>query len=334
MTTSLAKSEIGSEIRSEIDSGLRADAASIASVGLANPSSRGASRASSTGFFYASPVSQPPVPGHLRDAARQSLRSRLGASLSGMGWALVGLVLLGVAWSIGALQINELPTPAETLKELISLLSDPFRNAGPNDQGIGLQLGGSLLRVAKGFAAAVAVGVPVGLMMGASRRAWKATNPLIQLLRPVSPLAWFPIWLIVIKNAPNAAVVVIFITALWPIIINTAASAAAIPADQRHVAQVFKFGKRTYLRHVLLPNALPGIITGMRLSMGVAWMVIVAVEMLSGGAGIGFFVWDAYNALNLARVVAAIVLIGATGLLLDVGFLRLGRRVALPGAAS
>jgi nitrate/nitrite transport system permease protein len=147
-------------------------------------------------------------------------------------------------------------------------------------------------------------------------------------------LAWFPIWLITIKNAPQAAIVVIFITALWPIVINTAAGAAAIPPDQGKVANVFRFDKRTYLRHVLLPNALPGIVTGMRLSMGVAWMVIVAVEMLSGGSGIGFFVWDAYNALNLARVIAAILLIGCTGLALDLLFMRLGRRVSLSGGAA
>ncbi len=276
---------------------------------------------------------QPPVPAHLEDVAAQPARERMAAALTGFGWALVGLSVLAAAWALAATRVSELPTPPETFAELGRLLSDPFRNAGPNDQGIALQLGGSLLRVLKGFVAAVVVGVPCGLLMGASRRAWKAVNPLIQLLRPVSPLAWFPIWLIVIKNAPQAAVVVIFITALWPIIINTAASAAAVPADQQHVAEVFRFNKRTYLRHVLMPNALPGIVTGMRLSMGVAWMVIVAVEMLSGGTGIGFFVWDAYNALNLARVVAAIVLIGVTGLLLDVAFLRLGRRVALPGLA-
>jgi nitrate/nitrite transport system permease protein len=291
-------------------------------------------QAVAAGYFRADPVSQPPVPAHLRDIAGRTLRARMGGALTGLGWASVGLGLLGVAWAVAAMRINELPTPAETFAELVHLLSDPFRNAGPNDQGVALQMGGSLLRVAKGFAAAVVVGVPIGLLMGASRRVWKAANPLIQLLRPVSPLAWFPIWLIVIKNAPQAAVIVIFITALWPILINTAASAASVPPDQRNVARVFKFNKRTYLRHVLLPNALPGIVTGMRLSMGVAWMVIVAVEMLSGGSGIGFFVWDAYNALNLARVVAAIVMIGATGLVLDVAFLRLGRRVALPGMAS
>jgi nitrate/nitrite transport system permease protein len=154
---------------------------------------------------------------------------------------------------------------------------------------------------------------------------------LIQVLRPVSPLAWFPIWLVIFKDAGRAAVWVIFITSLWPTVLNTAAGAAAVPSDQRAVARVFKFGKLAYLRHVLVPNTLPAIVTGMRVSMGIAWMVIVAVEMLAsgGGTGIGSYVWEQYNALNLAAMVAAIVLIGITGFLLDLIFLRLGKAVAI-----
>jgi nitrate/nitrite transport system permease protein len=152
---------------------------------------------------------------------------------------------------------------------------------------------------------------------------------VVQLLRPVSPLAWFPIWLIITKNPGKAAVFVIFVTALWPTVLNTAAGAGAIPRDQRNVALVFQFGRMAYLRHVLLPNALPSVVTGLRQSMGIAWMVIVAVEMLSGGAGIGGFVWESYNTGNMAAVTAAIIVIGSLGLLLDAGFLRLGRRVAL-----
>jgi nitrate/nitrite transport system permease protein len=251
-----------------------------------------------------------------------------------MMWAFVGIGTLVAIWAFASTRVADLPSPAATFTELRQLLAHPFHNGGPNDQGVGLQILGSLGRVGRGFLLAVLIGVPIGLIIGASKTAWKAFNPIIQLLRPVSPMAWFPIWLITIRNAPKAAVIVIFITALWPIIINTAAAAAAVPNDQRHVARVFRFSKRTYVRHVLLPNAMPGIVTGMRLSMGVAWMVIVAVEMLSGGVGIGFFVWDAYNALNLARVIAAIILIGCVGLILDLVFLRLGRKVALPGAAQ
>lgn len=255
--------------------------------------------------------------------------SRVRMVFSSAAWAFLGLGTIVALWAIAASHNPDLPSPFATFKELRILLRSPFHNGGPNDLGVGLQLLGSLERVFVGFALAAVVGIPFGMFIGTNRYAWKAANPIIQLLRPVSPMAWFPIWLITIKNAPNAAKIVIFITALWPIIINTAAGASAIPPDQANVAKVFRFNRRTYARHVVLPNALPGIVTGLRISMGVAWMVIVAVEMLSGGVGIGFFVWDAYNALNLARVVAAILIIGMTGLILDFGFLRLARRVAL-----
>lgn len=247
-------------------------------------------------------------------------------------WGSVGLAVVVAGWALASWRVRDLPSPTATYHEMARLLRSPFHNGGPNDLGVGLQLLGSLSRVAKGFGAAAVVGVPFGLLIGASKRAWQAANPVVQLLRPVSPMAWFPIWLIIIKNAPQAASFVIFITALWPIVLNTAAGASGIPHDQRGVAKVFRFGRVAYLRHVLLPNSLPGIVTGLRLSMGTAWMVIVAVEMLSGGVGIGFFVWDAYNALNLARVICAIILIGCVGLVLDLAFLRIARKVSLTEA--
>ncbi len=268
----------------------------------------------------APPADRPPGAG--RDGGLERLRA--------LGWVVVGLAVLGLLWQLASTASPDLPAPAEGLRELWRLVSNPFYDNGPNDKGIGRQLLVSLQRVATGFALAAVVGIPLGLLMGASRRAWQAANPVVQLLRPVSPLAWFPIWLVVMKNPGKASVFVIFVTALWPTVINTAAGAAAIPRDHRNVALVFCFGRMAYLRHVLLPNALPQIVTGLRQSMGIAWMVIVAVEMLSsGGAGIGFFVWDSYNANNLAAVMAAILLIGAVGLVLDMLFLRLGRRVAL-----
>jgi nitrate/nitrite transport system permease protein len=165
--------------------------------------------------------------------------------------------------------------------------------------------------------------------MGSSRRAWKAMNPIVQLLRPVSPLAWYPIWLAVMKDGPKASVWVIFVTALWLVVLNTAAGAANLPHEQLDVSRVFRFGRMAHTRHVLVPNALPSIVTGLRSAMGIAWMVFVAVEMMSGSSGIGFFVWDSYNAGNLANVVGSIVLIGGVGLLLDTLFLRLTRRVTV-----
>lgn len=246
-----------------------------------------------------------------------------------MGWALVGLGVLGALWQVGSMLSADLPSPAEGLRALWTLLSDPFYDNGPNDKGVGRHVLISLQRVFTGFGMAAVVGIPFGLFIGAGRRGWQAGNPVVQLLRPVSPLAWFPILLIITKNPGKAAVFVIFITALWPTVLNTAAGAGAIPSDQRNVALVFQFGRRAYLRHVLLPNALPAVVTGLRQSMGIAWMVIVAVEMLSGGAGIGGFVWESYNVGNMAAVTASILVIGSLGLLLDAGFLRLGRRVAL-----
>ena len=251
-----------------------------------------------------------------------------------VGWALVGLAILGAIWQLAASFSADLPTPAEGLSELWHLVSRPFYDNGPNDKGIGRHLLISLQRVFIGFSLAAVVGIPFGLLLGASRRAFLAGNPVVQLLRPVSPLAWFPILLVITKNPGKAAVFVIFVTALWPTVLNTAAGAASIPRDHRNVALVFCFGRLAYLRHVLLPNALPSVVTGLRQSMGIAWMVIVAAEMLSGGAGIGGFVWESYNTNNLSAVTAAVIVIGALGLLLDVAFLRLGRRVSLEEVAQ
>ena len=272
----------------------------------------------------APPASEPTGPG-----GRRGLESLRAAS-----WALVGLAVLGLLWQAGSAVSPDLPSPAEGLKALWHLVSDPFYDHGPNDKGIGRHLLISLQRVFTGFGVAALIGIPLGLLIGSSRPAFQAGNPVVQLLRPVSPLAWFPIWLVVTKNPGKAAVFVIFVTALWPTVLNTAAGAGAIPKDHRNVALVFRFGKLAYLRHVLLPNALPSVVTGLRQSMGVAWMVIVAVEMLSGGAGIGSFVWESYNVNNLAAVTAAILVIGVLGLALDLVFLALGRRVALEEVQS
>lgn len=258
---------------------------------------------------------------------------RTSALASSLGWAALGFAGAVALWQVLASISPSLPSPAEGSRELLRLVSHPFYDNGPNDKGIARQLAVSLQRVLGGFALAALVGVPLGLAVGSSRRAWKAVNPLLQVLRPVSPLAWFPIWLVVFKDTGKASVFVIFITALWPTLLNTASGAATIPLDHRNVARVFCFGRLAYLRHVLLPDTVPAIVTGLRLSMGIAWMVIVAVEMLSGGAGIGFFVWDAYNASNLPGVVAAIVLIGVVGIALDALFLRLARRASLEEVA-
>jgi nitrate/nitrite transport system permease protein len=262
-------------------------------------------------------VDPPPAPSRLRPVA------------AAVGWTLVGVAGLLAAWALVASRSADLPSPSDAFTALRTLLGGAFDAHADYGRGIGLQLESSLARVLKGFALAALAGVPIGLAMGTSKRAWQAINPIVQLLRPVSPLAWYPIWLVVTDSGPKASVWVIFITALWLVVINTAAGASHLPHEQLDVSRVFQFSRWAYVRHVLVPNALPSIITGLRSAMGIAWMVIVAVEMMSGTSGIGFFVWDTYNAGNLANVVAAIVLIGAVGIVLDTLFVRLGRLVTL-----
>jgi nitrate/nitrite transport system permease protein len=268
----------------------------------------------------------PPGPSTPETLFRPPRSNRWRERLASAAFGLLGVAVFVGFWALVSWRNPDLPGPLDAWEELRSLLTDGFTSSGPNGQGIMLQLGDSLGRTLKGFALAAAVGIPVGLAAGGSRRMWQALNPLVQLLKPVSPLAWFPIGLVAFKDSPKAAVFVIFVTALWPIVLNTAMGASSVPADQRNVARVFRFGRLPYLRQVVVPHTMPSIITGLRLSMGVAWMVIVAVEMLSGSSGIGFFVWNSYNGGNLAAVMAAIVLIGIVGVLLDNLFVFLGRR--------
>lgn len=250
-----------------------------------------------------------------------ALLRRAIESIKSLAWTLAGFALLLAFWAlVSSFSEGALPGPVTTLKVLGKLLSNPFYDNGPNDKGIGIQLGSSLVRVFVGFGLGTLVAIPAGMLIGASETCKKLFYPLVQLLRPVSPLAWFPLGLAVFKNAGEATIFVIFITSLWPTLINTAFGVASVPDDHRNVARAFAFSKRKYLTKILIPFSLPHILTGLRLSIGVAWLVIVAGEMLSGGIGIGFFVWDSWNALSLERVMSAILLIGIVGLLLDWGF--------------
>jgi nitrate/nitrite transport system permease protein len=246
--------------------------------------------------------------------------------------AVLGLGCFIGLWAFIAWRAPDLPGPLDAFGELGTLLGRAFEQSGPNGRGIVLQLGTSLERTLQGFAYAALLGIPLGLFIGGNRRAGQAANPVIQILRPISPLAWFPLGLVVLKDSPGAAVFVIFITALWPTVLNTAAGAASVPVDQRNVARVFRFSRIDYWRRVMIPHAVPSIVTGLRLSMGTAWMVIVAAEMLSGGDGIGFFVWDSYNGGNLSAVLAAVIVIGVVGVALDNVFVAFGRRYARGGA--
>ena len=264
----------------------------------------------------------------LRRFTAESLwRGAIGAGKSA-GYMLCGFgILLGI-WAVVSGVSQSLPGPFTTLRTLAQLLADPFYDNGPNDKGIGIQLVSSIGRVFAGFALGSLVAIPVGVLMGASSTCLRLFNPLVQLLRPVSPLAWFPIGLAVFKHAGEATIFVIFITSLWPTLINTAFGVGSLPDDHRNVARAFAFSRGRYLRRILIPFSLPHILTGLRLSLGIAWVVIVAGEMLSGGIGIGFFVWDSWNALSLERVMSAILLIGLIGLLLDRGFDFIARKVS------
>jgi nitrate/nitrite transport system permease protein len=262
-----------------------------------------------------------------RCAAESLWRGAIGAAKSA-GYLLCGFAILLGIWAVVSGVSQGLPGPLATLKVLAQMLADPFYDNGPNDKGIGVQLASSIGRVFAGFALGSAVAIPAGALMGASQMFRRLFNPLAQLLRPVSPLAWFPIGLAVFKHAGDATIFVIFITSLWPTLINTAFGVASLPDDHRNVARAFAFSRWRYLRRVLIPFALPHILTGLRLSLGIAWVVIVAGEMLSGGVGIGFFVWDSWNALSLERVMSAILLIGLIGLLLDRGFDFIARKAS------
>jgi len=267
------------------------------------------------------------------------LRARgplIAPALLRAAWSLVlgaaslacGAALLCAVWAAASIWSEDLPSPLKTAPVFWDLVSNPFYDNGPNDKGIGLQLMASLKRVLVGFTLGACVAIPLGMLLGASSLARRIIDPLVQVLRPVSPLAWFPIGLAVFHSAGDAAIFIIFITSLWPTVINTALGVSSIPESHRQVARVFHFSKLTYLWRVVIPFSLPYVLTGLRLSVGIAWLVIVAGEMLSGGTGIGFFVWDSWNALSLERVISALLLIGIVGLILDRGFAVVQQRTA------
>jgi nitrate/nitrite transport system permease protein len=229
----------------------------------------------------------------------------------------LGIILL---WWVVALANHELmPTPLEALIANWEYILHPFYQRGPGDLGIGWLLLASLYRVILGFGLGVLVAVPLGFWIGTSRPAMLAFNPIIQILKPVSPLAWLPISLSLFNLADPSAIFVIFITSLWPTIINTALGVSSVPKDYLDVAQVLEMPRWRQITKIIWPASLPYIFTGLRISLGIAWLVIVAVEMLTGGVGIGFFVWDEWSRLNLSSVFLAVIVIGLTGLVLDYG---------------
>jgi nitrate/nitrite transport system permease protein len=219
------------------------------------------------------------------------------------------------------------PSPVEFARTAWKHLSDPFYDNGPNDKGIAIQLGHSLGRVALGFLLACLVAVPLGFAIGMSPLLRRALDPYIQVLKPISPLAWMPLALYTIKDSSASGIFVIFICSIWPMLINTAFGVAAVRRDWLNVAATLEVSPQRLAFLVILPAAAPTIVTGMRISMGIAWLVIVAAEMLVGGTGIGYFVWNEWNNLSLSNVIFAITLIGVVGMLLDLLFARLQKAV-------
>lgn len=214
-------------------------------------------------------------------------------------------------------QLARVPPPSVVLAHAFAELSEPFYDRGPNDKGIGIQLAHSLYRVLSGYVLAALVAVPIGFVIGMSPLMYRALNPFIQILRPISPLAWMPLALFVIQDSEASAIFVIFICSIWPMLLNTTFGVAGVRRDWINVARTHELSPLRTAFSVILPAALPTILTGMRISVGIAWLVIVAAEMLVGGTGIGYYVWNEWNNLDLASVIFSILIIGVVGMLLD-----------------
>jgi nitrate/nitrite transport system permease protein len=252
------------------------------------------------------------------------------ASLSGAGTGGPAVdpeyaKLVGAAAATG--QKTPFPSPAEVGVKLWNHATDPFYVRGTNDMGIGIQLAYSIARVAAGYLLAAVFAIPVGFLIGMSPLVYGALNPFIQVLRPISPLAWMPLALYTIKDSSISSIFVIFICSVWPMLLNTAFGVASVRREWLNVARTLEVGPLRTAFRVILPAAAPTIMTGMRISIGIAWLVIVAAEMLVGGTGIGYFVWNEWNNLSLSSILVAILSIGLVGMALDQGLGRLTRLV-------
>jgi nitrate/nitrite transport system permease protein len=225
---------------------------------------------------------------------------------------------------------SAMPGPLEVGAKLWEHVQRPFYDNGPNDKGVGIQLAYSIARVLTGYFLAVIVAIPVGFLIGMSPLMSRALDPYIQILKPISPLAWMPLALYTIKDSNLSAIFVIFICAIWPMLINTAFGVAAVRKEWLNVARTLEVGTLRRAFTIILPAAAPTILTGMRISIGIAWLVIVAAEMLVGGTGIGYFVWNEWNNLSITNVIAAIFFIGLVGMVLDLILARLARLVTFP----
>ncbi len=247
---------------------------------------------------------------------------------------LLVILLLGVFWEIACSSPKaSLPPPSKIWTESKDLILHPFFVNGPQDIGLGLRIATSLQRVAIGFGLAAVVGVLLGTLVGQSVWAMRGLDPIFQILRTVPPLAWLPISLAAFRDSAPSAIFVIFITAIWPIIINTAVGIRNIPSDYRNVAAVLRLNQVEFFWRIMLPSTAPYIFTGLRIGIGLSWLAIVAAEMLTGGVGIGFFIWDAWNSSRLPDIVVALAYIGVVGFILDRLVAFVGR-IATRGASA
>jgi nitrate/nitrite transport system permease protein len=212
---------------------------------------------------------------------------------------------------------SSLPAPSTVISDTWELIANPFYDNGGNDKGLGWQLYASLKRVALGYALAAVAGVALGALVGGSTWAMRGLDPVFQVLRTIPPLAWLPLSLAAFRDGEPSAIFVIFITAIWPVIINTAVGIRNIPQDYKNVAQVLRLNPIEYFTKIMLPAAAPYIFTGLRIGIGLSWLAIVAAEMLIGGVGIGFFIWDAWNSSRISDIILALIYVGAVGYVLD-----------------
>jgi nitrate/nitrite transport system permease protein len=231
---------------------------------------------------------------------------------------LIMIALLMIVWQVLCMRPGAtLPAPTKIWKEAYDLIVDPFFVAGPQDIGLGWRVLISLQRVAIGYGLAALVGIMLGTLIGQSVWAMRGLDPIFQVLRTISPLAWLPISLAAFRDSQPSAIFVIFITSIWPIIINTAVGIRNIPQDYRNVAAVLRLNPFEFFTKIMIPSAAPYIFTGLRIGIGLSWLAIVAAEMLTGGVGIGFFIWDAWNSSRLPDIFVALAYIGIVGFVLD-----------------
>jgi nitrate/nitrite transport system permease protein len=275
---------------------------------------------------------QPPVmPGRLRSALTQSGRYFMSHVLP----PLVVIGLLVLIWQmLGSRPGASLPSPSKVVQDTWELIIHPFYDNGGNDVGLAWQLLASLKRVAYGYSLAVLVGVSLGVLVGQSTWALRGLDPLFQVLRTVPPLAWLPISLAGFRDGHPSAIFVIFITSIWPIIINTSIGIRNIPEDYRNVAKVIRLNGLEYFAKIMLPAAAPFIFSGLRIGVGLSWLAIIAAEMLIGGVGIGFFIWDAWNSSRISDIILALFYVGLIGFALDRIVAFIGKKVTRGTAAS